>query len=116
MTHVRTFQEKIEELETLLPSGHIMPFSQFKTLFGILSEFKDDGCLLLVEKFWNRVKRQNSRGRNSPSALEWKWLAIECAVPPATGIHHLNIAGSTQPSLSILFQCLFDVSLPRFCL
>ena len=56
MTHVRTFQEKIEELETLLPSDHIMPFSQFKTLFGILSEFKDDGCLLLVEKFWNRVQ------------------------------------------------------------
>ena len=55
MTHVRTAEQKVEELASLLPNNVKMPFPQFQSLFNILRGFQDNGCLLLVQEYWHRV-------------------------------------------------------------
>jgi Ran GTPase-activating protein (RanGAP) involved in mRNA processing and transport len=55
MTNVKTYQQKIVELEMVLSGS--MSRAKFKAIFDILNAVhQDDGCLALAQAFWNRVE------------------------------------------------------------
>ena len=61
MSQVRTTEQKLDELEALLPTNSTLSFTRFKILFDILERIPGDGCCLLVEKFWHRIETDPCR-------------------------------------------------------